>query len=219
MRPAVSPKESSPLTLFVRPRDKALAPTKTGKDAALLLAVVEASMDWPTILGLTQVVVLAVTAVSVFWYTWETQRLRKAAEQQIEVQQRPFIILTPEEREGVLEKLKIHNIGNSAAINIHLTIDGKSITLPVLRRGQGMSGPVIPAESDSITQALRTNRRYYGEANPYHLGFRLSNASITDGFQFTVKYRNVAMECYETVEKLWPRGFEIIHSGKREPSA
>jgi hypothetical protein len=176
-------------------------------------------MDGPTMLGFAQVVVLSVTAVIVWWYTRETQRLRKAAEQQIEVQQRPFIIVTPEEREGVLEKLRIHNIGNSAAINIHLMIDGKSITLPVLRRGQRMSGPVIPAESDATTQAIHASRRYYSEPNPYHLGFRLSNASITDGFQFTVKYRNVAMECYETVEKLWPRGFEIIDSGKGESSA
>jgi hypothetical protein len=89
-------------------------------------------MDGPTMVGFAQVVVLSVTAVIVWWYTRETQRLRKAAEQQIEVQQRPFIIVTPEEHEGVLEKLRIHNIGNSAAINIHLMIDGKSITLPVL---------------------------------------------------------------------------------------
>lgn len=93
------------------------------------------------------------TVVSIWWYTRETQRLRKAAEQQIEVQQRPFIIVTPEEREGVLEKLRIHNIGNSAAINTYFMIDGKSITRPVLQRGQRMSGPVIPAESDSTTQA------------------------------------------------------------------
>ena len=176
-------------------------------------------MDGPTMLGFAQVVVLSVTAVIVWWYTRETQRLRKAAEQQIEVQQRPFIIVTPEEHEGVLEKLRIHNIGNSAAINIHLMIDGKSITLPVLQRGQRMSGPVIPAESDSTTQALHASRTYYGEANPYHLRFRLSSASITEGFQFTIKYRNVAMECYRTMEKLWPRGFEIINSGKGEPSA
>jgi hypothetical protein len=53
-------------------------------------------MDGPTMLGFAQVVVLSVTAVIVWWYTRETQRLRKAAEQQIEVQQRPFIIVTPE---------------------------------------------------------------------------------------------------------------------------
>jgi hypothetical protein len=192
----------------------------TGTVAILLvlLAAVEASVDGQTIAGFLQAVILLGTAGIVWWYTKETQRLREAAQQQIEVQQRPFVILTPDVRQGDLKGLKVQNIGNSAAINMRIVLDGEPTILPVLVQGERIAGPVIPIDQGGIAQAQAATQRRYREENPYDLSFPLRDESITDGFQFIVQYQNVAMEPYETVERLWPCGFEIIRSGKRVAS-
>lgn len=188
----------------------------------VLLGVVEASVSGLSSEGLLQATILSLTAIIVFWYAKETQRLREAAQQQIEAQQRPFVIVTPETPKGDLERLKIQNIGNSAAINIRIVLDGEPTILPILVKDESVAGPVLPIDHDRITQGLAAAQRRYREEkkypeNLYGLRFHLRDTSITDGFQFTVEYKNVAMESYETVEKLWPHGFEIIHSGKRLP--
>jgi len=175
-------------------------------------AAVDGSMTW---LLFFQTIAAFVTAGIVWWYTKETQRLREAAQRQIEVQQRPFVILTPDVQQDVLKGLKVQNIGNSAAINIRIVLDGEPTILPILVQGKTVTGPVIPIDQGGIAQALAENQRRYREENSYDLSFPLRDESITDGFQFTVEYQNVAMELYETVEKLWPHGFEIICSGKR----
>jgi hypothetical protein len=192
----------------------------TGTVAVLLvlLAAVEASVDGQIIAGFLQAAILSVTAVIVWWYTKETQGLREAAQQQIEVQQRPFVILTPDARQRDLKELKIQNIGNSAAINIRIVLDGEPTILPILVQGESRTGPVIPIDQGGIAQALAATQRRYREENPYDLSFPLRDESITDGCQFIVQYQNVAMESYETVGKLWPCGFEIIRSGKRVAS-
>jgi predicted RNA-binding protein with TRAM domain len=196
-------------------------------------------MDGQTFTGLLQVIVLSITAYIVWKYTKETERLRLEAQKQvgaahkqievaqqqvaetqrqIEVQQRPFVILTPEARQGDLKGLKVQNIGNSAAINIRIVLDGEPTILPVLVQGESIAGPVIPIDQGDIAQAQAATQRRYREENPYDLRFPLRDESITDGFQFIVQYQNVAMEPYETVERLWPCGFEIIRSGKRVAS-
>lgn len=188
----------------------------TGTVAILLalLAAVEASVDGPTIAGFLQAAILLGTAVIVGRYTKETQGLREAAQQQIEVQQRPFVILTPDARQGDLKGLKIQNIGNSAAVNIRIVLDGEPTILPILVQGESRTGPVIPIDQDGITQAVAATQRRYREENPYALSFPLRDKSITDGCQFTIQYQNVAMDPYETVGKLWPHGVEISRSGK-----
>jgi hypothetical protein len=185
-------------------------------------AVVDGPQEWTkhqAVAAYLQTIILLGTAGIVWWYTEETRRLREAAQQQIEVQQRPFVIVTPETPQGTLDRLRVHNIGNSAALNVCILIDGESITFPKLLKGENVAGPVIPTDQGGITQAIHATQERYGEENTYDLRFPLRDASLTNGFQFTVEYQNVAMESYETKEKLWPRGFEIIHSGKRVPSS
>jgi hypothetical protein len=191
----------------------------------VLLAAVEASVEGQTVAAFLQAAIMAGTAVIVWWYTKETQGLRETAQQQVretqrqtEVQQRPFVIVTPEASQGILDRLRVHNIGTSAAINIRIVIGEEPIILPVLSQGESMAGPVIPIDQGGITQAIHATQERYGEENTYDLRFPLRDASLTNGFQFRVEYQNVAMESYETKEKLWPHGFEIIHSGKRIPS-
>jgi hypothetical protein len=185
----------------------------------VLWAVVEASTDGQTIAAFLQAAILLGTAGILLWYTKETQRLRVTAQQQVEVQQRPFVILTPEVRQGDLKGLKVQNIGNSAAINIRIVLDGEPTILPILVQGESIAGPVIPIDQGGIAQAVAATQGHYREENSYDLRFPLRDESITHGFQVTVQYQNVAMEPYETVEKLWSCGFEIICSGKRVVSS
>jgi hypothetical protein len=91
-----------------------------------------------------QTLVFAVTGLIVWWYAKETQRLRvqsqnqveaihqqievsqqqvKVTQEQIEVMQRPFIVISPIWYENSIQKIKVRNIGNSAAINIEIIRD------------------------------------------------------------------------------------------------
>src|SRR5262245_13868491 len=108
--------------------------------------VVDGSREWTkhqAVAAYLQILILLGTAVIVWGYTKENQRLRETAQQQIEVQQRPFVIVTPEELQGDRQWLRVRNIGNSAAINIHIMLDGEPMILSFSLQGDSVAGPVI----------------------------------------------------------------------------
>jgi hypothetical protein len=75
---------------------------------------------WQTIIQALILVVLALTAWILGWYTKETYRLRRESERQTELLLRPFVIAefvpTPEPAAPVL--FKVQNIGNRALSQI-----------------------------------------------------------------------------------------------------
>lgn len=55
------------------------------------------------------------TGFVLIWYTWETMLLRRVAFLQREVQLRPFVIFRKD-----IEKYVVENIGNGAALDVHV---------------------------------------------------------------------------------------------------
>jgi hypothetical protein len=116
---------------------------------------VEASVEGPTIAGFLQAAILLGTAGIVWWYTKETQRLRETAQQQVEVQQRPLIIIEPQFSEGALSLLIVRNVGNSAAINVTVVKDASTVRISLLTPGSGTSVR-IETDTEAISQILRS---------------------------------------------------------------
>ncbi len=169
------------------------------------------------IMPVLNTLILAITAVIVWWYTWETRRLRETAQrqvevayQQIEVQQRPLVIIKAQQP----GPLTVLNIGNSAAINIKIGVaNGPStVMIPLLTPGSGSS---IGVDTNDGTPDTRSRLGFYTD-----LGFGEVNAlfidqdSIRNGYTLHIEYQNVAMHAYVTDESITPEGFEIIHSGR-----
>jgi hypothetical protein len=159
---------------------------------------------------------VAITAGIVGWYTWETKRLRETAQrqveaayQQIEVQQRPLVIIDTK-RAHILTVL---NIGNSAAINIKIGVaNGPStIMIPLLTPGSGSSIGVDTNDGSPDTRSRLGSLADIGFGQVYALF--IDQDSIRNGYTLRIEYQNVAMQAYVTDERITPEGFEIIYSG------
>lgn len=148
----------------------------------------------PFILRCLEVLVLAVTAGIVFKYTKETQRLRKSAETQIEKAQeqtkliytqndlsiRPYVVIWLDSD----YKIKIKNIGNDSALNIHFdeieAPGGEKIValehITILEKGDMINVPFIHKEEyeDLVS----------GEKE-------MENVHIVDFFMDVLYYRDV----------------------------
>lgn len=81
------------------------------------------SNDAQTLVLILQTVVLAITAFLIFWYSYETRRLRK-------IQQRPFVIV----QSLGTSSFNLTNIGNSSALNVRVA--GISISAEDALRGE-----------------------------------------------------------------------------------
>src|SRR5262249_46899485 len=63
------------------------------------------------------------TGIVIVIYTRETYRLRVAAQKQVEIQQRPFVIFETgdfKDEQGKVSNYRVRNIGTSTAINVHV---------------------------------------------------------------------------------------------------
>jgi hypothetical protein len=199
--------------------------------AALLVpwAAVEASMDGQTVAAFLQAAILLGTAGIVWWYAKETRRLRETAQQQvaetqrqIEVQQRPFVIIEPHWYRGSLIRLVVQNIGNSAAVKIRVIIrETSTIAIPALSHDANV---VVRVSTDRnvIDQALKIQAltRIEGVVRDDDLDFFIDAESFAHGFRLNIEYQNLAMHPYETREEILPDGdgYNIHYSGKRVPS-
>jgi hypothetical protein len=154
----------------------------------VLWATVEASMDGATVASFMQVAVLIGTAVIVWWYTKETQRLREtaqqqveAAHQQIEVQQRPLIIVEPQRSDLLI----VRNIGNSAAMNITIrAVKGPStVMIPLLTHGSGTS---IGIDTDGEELHARANLRALGRSEQRYQKFHRTSLWSVISISYTI---------------------------------
>jgi hypothetical protein len=182
--------------------------------AFILWAVIESGRDWlmlQTVVTFVQAVILLRTAWIVRRYTEETRLLRleaqrqvEAAHQQIEVQQRPLIIVEPHRRDPLI----VRNIGNSAAININITVakGTSTVMIPLLTHGSGISIR-IDTDGDRTTETLIEEGLL---SHDYPLF--IDHDSIRNGFTLHVEYQNVAMHVYVTEEKITPEGCKILRS-------
>jgi hypothetical protein len=162
--------------------------------------------------------ILAITAGIVCWYTWETKRLRETAQrqveaayQQIEVQQRPLVIIEAQRSDA----LTVLNIGNSVAINIKIGVanDRSTVMIPLLTPGSGSS---IGVDTNDGALDTRSRLRFWtdqGLVGPVY-ALCINQDSIRNGYTLHIEYQNVAMHTYVTDERITPEGFEIIHSGR-----
>jgi hypothetical protein len=171
------------------------------------------------ILTLLNTVILAITVGIVFWYTWETKRLRETAQQQveaayqqIEVQQRPLVIVEAPRSDSLI----VRNIGNSAAINIKITVaNGPStVMIPLLTPGSGI-GIGIDTNGEALDTLARL--RFWTEQGLLGQVYALfiDQDSIRNGYTLHIEYQNVSMHAYVIEERVTSGGFEIIHSRPR----
>jgi hypothetical protein len=86
-----------------------------------------------SLLNLLNLVVLTITAVIIWWYTIETGRLRKEAQLQTEVQNRPFLSVVFQNHSGQ-PYLHITNIGKGFARNVIIGDIKRDPTLEVRAR-------------------------------------------------------------------------------------
>jgi hypothetical protein len=166
-------------------------------------AAVEGSMMW---LMFFQTIAAFVTAGIVWWYTKETQRLRETAQQQveatyqqIEVQQRPLVIVEPQRSDLLI----IHNIGNSAAINIKIRVakGPSTVMIPLLTHSSGIS---IRIDTDGEALHARSNLRAWVEEGllSHDYALFIDHDSIRNGYTLHIEYQNVAMHVYVIEERV-----------------
>src|SRR2546430_6175619 len=153
------------------------------------------------ILTLLNTVILAITAGIVLWYTWETKRLRETAQQQveavyqqIEVQQRPFVIVEAPRSDSLVAC----NVGNSAAINIHIRVvnSPSTVMIPLLTPSSG-AGIGIDTNGEALDTHARL--RFWTERGLLSQVYALfiDQDSIRNGYTLHIEYHNVAMHAYE----------------------
>jgi len=157
--------------------------------------------------------VLTATLVALVWYTWETHRLRRETQRQVEVQQRPFVILEPTARthSGDLLGLKMKNIGNGTAVNIRVGSDPDSAAIPFLAKGETC---LLRIQTAFRQEQPRTPPTLALGDNEYNLF--LDPASARDTAVFTIQFQNVQMQQYLVKERIASRGVEILCSGRIE---
>ena len=72
-----------------------------------------------SLLGVLNLLVLTATAGVIAWYTVETYRLRREAQLQTELQNRPFVSLS-RSGDGIVAKYYLTNIGRGVARSIRI---------------------------------------------------------------------------------------------------
>src|SRR5262245_4813068 len=115
---------------------------------------------WQTMIQALTLCVLALTAWIIGWYTKETYRLRRESERQTELMLRPFVLaeFVSTTEPGPPVVFKVHNIGNSAAINIKISALDEFwvIDIPFLANG-GSRTFNVTLQTGSSTAGLSTN--------------------------------------------------------------
>src|SRR5215510_3734605 len=118
----------------------------------------------PESLNLLNDIILLGTALVLIWYTYETYKLREAAEKQIELQQSPLVIIEAQRPDA----LTVLNIGNSAAINIKIGVanDPSTVMIPLLKPGSGLG---IGVDTDDGSLDTRARLRFFAEQGFVHV--------------------------------------------------
>jgi hypothetical protein len=169
---------------------------------------------WWSIAYFAQPVILAITGGILWWYTKETQRLRKTAElqikttqEQIETIQRPFVVITPKWHQGSLTAFIVGNIGNSVTVNVELIYGKHRLMIPTLKTKEEIRVDVL---EDGENLGGRHAERRFTENEPV---YTLDKTSLKEVIM-KIEYCNVAMMQYSTTQKILPEKVITESSGK-----
>jgi hypothetical protein len=173
--------------------------------------------EWLTVI---QTVTLFATGMVVLWYTWETARLRRVANSQLEqqVQQlqaqmdqtetsvRPFVVFLA--RQDRAAKALVENIGFGPALNVRLldviiNPDEAQLRInvhfpdriPILRAG----------EKAEIRVLSRVGDHPFGDFFSAHIDPRFATKAVT----IVVQYENVQMKTYAVEQAVQPQTLAI----------
>jgi hypothetical protein len=191
---------------------------------------------------LLNVVIIAITAIILLWYTYETHRLRKTAQaqsqnlekqiavsqqqvqvtqQQIEVMRRPFVMVDPYSLNNSLVRFDVSNIGNSAAINIEVIAGPVRLKIHTIEIDDTIIVNVFertspPVDTEEILEIYAHAKPLEMENSPSLL---LSSELLSQGLLLEIKYYNVAMVQYFTTMLVFPSRVSITASGTMIPDS
>lgn len=159
-------------------------------------------MDPSAWLMLLQTVILLFTGMVVAWYTWETKRLREAAQQQLELQSRPFLVLSPKTKEFTLE-----NVGNGPALNVQICDvlmrrDEFEVkihfpeSVPLIRAGER-----VPVRAESSVNGSPFNDFFTAHLDPQF---------ATQVLDIRIEYDNLALDRYSVIQTTSPGHQSIV---------
>ena len=168
-------------------------------------------------LSIMSCVVLFWTMVTVIWYSWETSRLRKVGQQQIEVQQRPFVVLEIGNfyTKDLLIKysFRMRNVGVSTAINVRVMDVFPEGSDYGYRFFTGLQGP-----QDSIPVLAAQGVEYVYPKRIIREDKPVVTESIQEDlesleFICRVQFHNIEMTSYFILQKASQGQIEILDSG------
>jgi hypothetical protein len=164
------------------------------------------------ILSVLNVAILGITAVIVWYYTWETKRLREATQRQIELQLRPFLVVRPVPGgSSVLDRFYVYNIGNGAALNIRISHGATYIAIPFLPHAERVE--VIRVE----TGEARALNESAGYSPPYgHYAFPLITDTARQAVALNIEYGDVEGERYGTKVRIGPSD-AMVETARKMP--
>jgi hypothetical protein len=175
---------------------------------------------------LLQAIVLLATAIVLIFYTYETYKLREAAQKQIEVgqkqieiQQRPFVIFETgdfKDEQGMDRSYRVRNIGTSTAVNVFIMDiypeDSDSyywIRSYTHSQGRFISS-LMPQEASYLDPRRRFKDENISRKNPHIEGL------IDCSFSVKVLFSNVDMQDYYVSQHISPTHMVILDSGPCE---
>ncbi len=159
-----------------------------------------------------------VTIVLIWYYAYQTKKLRDAASDQVkamlqqveetqrhtEVQQRPFVIIKSAQYNREFKAFNVQNIGNSVAIDISITHDNSSINIPFLRTvdNEDINVKMSPTPVNDPSLGGRSNGRY--EILLYE------HVIDKDYIIFDIEFKNVEEKLYTIRVRVTPETIEFV---------
>jgi hypothetical protein len=165
-------------------------------------------------------IILLGTALVLIWYTYETYKLREAAQKQIEIHQRPFVIFETGDfidEQGEVRNYRVRNIGTNTAINVVImdVFPEDSDSYYWIRSYTHSQGRLIPSLMPQEVGYLRPRRIFKDEnisgKNP------IIEDLIDCSFSIKVLFSNVDMQDYYVSQHISPTHMVILESGPSEP--
>lgn len=166
------------------------------------------SNDAQTLVLILQTVVLAITALLIFWYSYETRRLRK-------IQQRPFVIV----QSLGTSSFNLTNIGNSSALNVRVA--GISISAEDALHGETGAAdrlrsarfiPHLKAGDPTEIMAQRFRREVTSTQSSHAFGE--ANFADSSLVMLRVDFEDVEMQSYFVEQMVQFNALKIMRSKK-----
>lgn len=158
-----------------------------------------------------ETIILIVTAVTVFWYAFETQEMRKEMVNQTMIQSTPFITISMDEEYDYL-KLFADNNGEIAARNIDLEISQPlQISHMEINYSGGGFKPIdtLPKGKGKVLE-IEWNPKTHLNTSLTHLFLaELRTKTLTQECLFRLKFQNIFYRSFAADVTLMNQKFQI----------